>query len=76
MKTLLIAILAVSALGGCAVYPAYGPSGGVYLAPAPVVVYPSYGYGYGHGPRYGGRGYYGGYGGRGYYGGYGYRGWR
>ena len=71
MKTQLIAILAVSALGGCAVYPAYGPPGGVYMAPAPVVVYPSYGYGYsygyGHGPRYGGRG---------YYGGYGYRGWR
>lgn len=59
-------VLVAAALPGCAVYPAYGPpGGGVYVAPAPVVVYPSYGYAYG--PRYGGpfRG-----------GGYGYRGWR
>ena len=68
MKTLMISIVAAAALGGCAVYPAYGPPGGVYVAPAPVAIYPSYGYGYG--PRYGG------YGGYGYHGGYGYRGWR
>lgn len=65
MKTLMIAILAAAALEGCAVYPAYGPAGGEYVAPAPVAVYPSYGYGYG--PRYGGYG---------YRGGYGYCGWR
>lgn len=65
MKILLTGILAAAALGGCAVYPAYGPPGGVYVAPAPVAIYPSYGYAYG--PRYGGYG---------FHAGYGYRGWR
>ncbi len=63
MKKIALSMIA-AALSGCAVYPAYGPpGGGVYVAPAPIVVYPSYGYG----PRYGG--YYRG-------GGYGHRGWR
>lgn len=74
MKTLTLVIVSAAALSGCAVYPAYGPPGGVYAVPAPVAIYPSYGYAYG--PRYGGYGYgprFGGYGYR--YGGYGYRGW-
>lgn len=73
MKTLSLAILAAAALSGCAVYPAYGPPGG-YVAPAPIVVYPSFGFSYGYGPRYGGYGRHGGYGS--HWGGYGYRGWR
>jgi hypothetical protein len=75
MKAALSAVACVVALSGCAVYPAYGPAGGVYVAPAPVVVYPSYGYAYG--PRYGG--YYGHRGrghGHGHGHGHGYRGWR
>ena len=54
MKSLLLVIVSVATLSGCAVVPAYGPPG-VYGPPA-VVVAPSYGYGY-----YGYRGGYGGY---------------
>ena len=59
MKSVLLVIVAVAAVSGCAVVPAYGPPG-VYVAPPAVVVAPSYGYGY-----YGYRGGYGGYGGYG-----------
>lgn len=64
MKSLLLVILSVAALSGCAVVPAYGPPG-VYVAPPAVVVGPPYGYGYyGYRGGYGyGDGYRGGYGG-------------
>jgi len=72
-KRLTISLVALAALGGCAVVPynagyydqpAY-VGGPVYAAPAPVYVTPSINLGFG---------YYRGYG-RGYYG-HGYRGWR
>ncbi|MEO8203675.1 MAG: hypothetical protein ABI630_07405 [Betaproteobacteria bacterium] len=47
MKALMLMIVSVAALSGCAVVPAYGPPG--YYAPAVVV------------PYYGGYGYRGGY---------------
>jgi len=52
MKSLLLVIVSVAALSGCAVVPAYGPPA-IYGPPA-VVVAPTYGY-------YGYRGGYGGY---------------
>ena len=80
MKTLLlrrvgqviVALAAVSALAGCAVYtpaqPAYvyGGGGPVYAAPAPVYVGPPVSLSFGFGSWWGGRGHYGrGYGHRG-----------
>ena len=46
MKALMLVLVSVAALSGCAIVPAYGPPG--YYAPAPLVVAPYYGYGYGY----------------------------
>ncbi len=55
LKPIVLSVIAAASLmlGGCAVYPAYGPYGSPYavVAPAPVVVYHPYyygGYGYHH----------------------------
>ena len=50
MKSLLLVLVSIGALSGCAIVPAYGPPG--YYAPAPLVVAPYYGYGYGYGYGY------------------------
>ena len=49
MKSLLLVLVSIGALSGCAIVPAYGPPG--YYAPAPLVVAPYYGYGYRGGYR-------------------------
>lgn len=64
MRKIMLLLVSVAGLSGCAVYPdgTYAPAP-VAVAPAPVVVAPRpYYYGYSY-PRY-----YGGYYGRGYYG--------
>ncbi len=43
MKALIAVVLAATSLAGCVVAPAY-PGAGVYVAPAPVVVYRPYYY--------------------------------
>ena len=48
MKTLVLVLVSLAALSGCAVVPAYGPPG--YYAPAVVVPYGGY-YGYRGGYR-------------------------
>ena len=51
MKALMLVLVSVAALSGCAIVPAYGPPG--YYAPAPMVVVPYYGgYGYRGGYRH------------------------
>ncbi len=49
MKSLLLVLVSIGALSGCAIVPAYGPPG--YYAPAPLVVAPYYSYGYRGGYR-------------------------
>jgi hypothetical protein len=42
-RTIVLVLLAIAALAGCAVVPAYGPPGpGVYVPPPTVVVRPYY----------------------------------
>ena len=48
MKTLVLVLVSLAALSGCAIVPAYGPPG--YYAPAVVVPYGGY-YGYRGGYR-------------------------
>jgi hypothetical protein len=66
MKTIGIALIAATLLGGCAVYAdpygasVYAPAPSVYIAPPPVVVAPRPYYGW-YGPRYRSGGYYSGY---------------